>query len=49
MAEQMAGRKTKSQSETLKKVFRFLGKYRIFVVLSILLAAVSVKSEAKRS
>ena len=42
MAEQMAGRKTKSQSETLKKVFRFLGKYRIFVVLSILLAAVSV-------
>ena len=42
MAEQMADRKTKSQSETLKKVFRFLGKYRIFVVLSILLAAVSV-------
>ena len=34
-------RKT-SQAETLKKVFRHLGRYRIFVVFSILLAAVSV-------
>ena len=32
----------KKQSETLKKVFRYLGKYRIFVVFSILLAAVTV-------
>ncbi len=30
------------QGETLKKVFRHLGKYRIFVAFSILLAAVSV-------
>lgn len=30
------------QTETLKKVFRRLGKYRIFVVLSILLAALTV-------
>ena len=42
MAEEMTGKKRKSQSETLKKVFRYLGKYRIFVVFSILLAAVSV-------
>ena len=31
-----------SQGKTLKKVFRHLGKYRIFVVFSILLATVSV-------
>ena len=30
------------QGETLKKVFRHLGKYRIFVVFSILLATISV-------
>ena len=42
MAEQMTDKKRKGQSETLKKVFRCLGKYRIFVVFSILLAAVSV-------
>ena len=34
--------KKTSQAETLKKVFRHLGRYRIFVVFSILLAAVSV-------
>ena len=32
----------KSQSETIKKVFRYLGKYRIFVVISILMAMASV-------
>ncbi len=32
----------KKQSETLKKVFRRLGKYRIFLALTILLAAVTV-------
>ena len=37
----MEDRKIK-QTETLKKVFRRLGKYRIFVVVSILLAAVTV-------
>ena len=42
MAEQSADQKRKSQSATLKKVFRYLGKYRILVVFSILLAAVSV-------
>ena len=42
MAEAMTEKKRKRQSETLKKVFRYLGKYRIFVVFSILLAAVSV-------
>lgn len=30
------------QGKTLKKVFRYLGRYRIFVIFSILLAAVSV-------
>lgn len=30
------------QGKTLKKVFQYLGRYRIFVVFSILLAAVSV-------
>lgn len=39
-AETAGGRK--SQPETLKKVFRYLGRYRIYVVFSILLAAVSV-------
>ena len=34
--------KRQGQGKTLKKVFRRLGRYRIFVVLSILLAAVSV-------
>ena len=33
--------KTK-QSETLKKVFRYLGKYRIYLLFTILLAAVTV-------
>ena len=42
MAEKMIDKKDRGQSETLKKVFRYLGKYRIFVVFSILLAAVSV-------
>ena len=42
MAEKMTDKKGRGQSETLKKVFRYLGKYRIFVVFSILLAAVSV-------
>ena len=36
-----ADKKT-GQWETLKKVFRRLGKYRIFVLISLLLAAVSV-------
>lgn len=36
------GRQKTSQSATLKKVFRHLGRYRIFVVFSILLATVSV-------
>lgn len=30
------------QTETLKKVFRYLGKYRIFVVFSVFLATVTV-------
>ena len=30
------------QSETLKKVFRYLGKYRIYLLFTILLAAVTV-------
>lgn len=38
----MAETKKRKQGETLKKVFRRLGKYRIFVVFSILLATVSV-------
>lgn len=42
MADQMTDKKGKGQSETLKKVFLHLGKYRIFVVFSILLASVSV-------
>ena len=33
---------TDRQSETLKKVFRYLGKYRIYLVFTILLAAVTV-------
>ena len=45
--------KTK-QSETLKKVFRYLGKYRIYLLFTILLAASdrgtdSVCTEADRS
>ena len=40
---QMSDEKKKpGQGETLKKVFRYLGKYRIFVVFSILLATISV-------
>ena len=35
-------KKKQGQAATLKKVFRHLGKYRIFVVFSILLATVSV-------
>lgn len=43
MAEKnMTEKKKVKQSETLKKVFRHLGRYRIFVVFSILLATVSV-------
>lgn len=39
----MADEKKKiNQRDTLKKVFRYLGRYRIFVVFSLLLAAVSV-------
>ena len=45
MADQKTGntekRKTK-QSETIRKVLRYLGKYRIFLAFSVLLAAVSV-------
>ena len=42
MAEKMTDKKDRGQAETLKKVFRYLGRYRIFVIFSILLAAVSV-------
>ena len=38
----MADQKKTGQGRTLKKVFRYLGRYRVFVVFSILLAAVSV-------
>ena len=38
----MADKKMMGQGKTLKKVFRYLGRYRIFAVFSILLAAVSV-------
>ena len=38
----MADKKRTRQIETLKKVFRYLGKYRIFLVCSILLAAFTV-------
>ena len=38
----MAEHKKTGQGRTLKKVFRYLGRYRVFVVFSILLAAVSV-------
>ena len=34
--------KNKSQIQILKKVFRYLGKYRFFVMLSIILAAIVV-------
>ena len=42
MAGNTSEKKKTKQSETLKKVFRHLGRYRIFVVFSILLATVSV-------
>lgn len=42
MAGNTSEKKKIKQSETLKKVFRHLGRYRIFVVFSILLATVSV-------
>lgn len=42
MAGNTSEKKKTKQSETLKKVFRYLGRYRIFVVFSILLATVSV-------
>lgn len=35
-------KKTDKQSETLKKVLRYLGKYRIYLVFTIFLAAVTV-------
>lgn len=35
-------KKNEKQSETLKKVFRYLGKYRIYLVFTILLAALTV-------
>lgn len=38
----MADKNRTKQSETLKKVFRRLGRYRIFLVFSILLATVTV-------
>ncbi len=38
----MEDNRRRKQSETLKKVFRRLGKYRIFLVFSIILAAVTV-------
>lgn len=41
MSEMKTAQK-KNQSQTLGKVFRHLGKYRIFLVFSIVLAAVSV-------
>ena len=34
--------KNKSQIQTLKKVFRYLGKYRFFVMLSVILSAIVV-------
>ena len=34
--------KNKGQVQTLKKVFRYLGRYRIFVLFSLLLAAIVV-------
>ena len=34
--------KNKSQIHTLKKVFRYLGRYRIFVMISMVLAAATV-------
>ena len=38
----MSERKNTGQRKTLKKVFRYLGRYRIFVVISTMLAAISV-------
>ena len=38
----MEDKKKVKQTEILKKVFRRLGKYRIFLVFSILLASLSV-------
>lgn len=38
----MSERKNTGQRKTLKKVFRYLGRYRIFVVVSTMLAAISV-------
>lgn len=35
-------KKNEKQSETLKKVLRYLGKYRIYLVFTILLAALTV-------
>ena len=32
----------KSQTQTIKKVFCYLGRYRIFVMISILMAMASV-------
>ena len=34
--------KHKGQIQTLKKVFHYLGRYRIFVLISLLLAAATV-------
>ena len=36
------GREKVKQAETIKKVLQYLGKYRIFLIFSILLAALSV-------
>ena len=34
--------RNKSQIQTLKKVFHYVGRYRIFVVISMVLAAATV-------
>lgn len=41
-ADTPGAKKKTGQGETLRKVFHYLGRYRIFVVFSILLAAISV-------
>ena len=38
----MSSMQKKAQMQTLKQVMRYLGKYKIFLVFSIILAAVSV-------
>lgn len=40
--DKMNEKKKTKQSETIRKVLRYLGKYRIFLAISVLLAALSV-------